>query len=135
MLHALRTQVSAQPIISNSQALLDYLRLDQAHAPNERFRVLYLNARNCLVGETVQEGSVSDAPVYPREIIRKALDCGATALVLVHNHPSGDHAPSAADISITRTLADAARQLEIRIHDHLVVSPGGAASFRLMGLL
>ena len=135
MIYALRTEVLARPVLADTRSLVEYLFLNQAHAPAERFRVLYLNAKNRLLAETVADGSISDAPVYPREIMRKALEVGATALILVHNHPSGDPQPSRSDIEVTRNIIEAGRQLEVRVHDHLVVARGGTISFRALGLL
>jgi DNA repair protein RadC len=135
MVHALRTETVAGPVLSNPQTLIDYLRLDSAHSTVERFRVLFLNAQNRLLDEFAQDGTVNEAPVYPREIMRRALDTGATALVLAHNHPSGDPRPSERDISVTRRVADAAAALGILVHDHLIVSRSGWTSFRALGLL
>ncbi len=135
MVYALRTEVLARPVLADARSLIEYLFLDQAYAPAERFRVLYLNAKNRLLAETVAEGSISDAPVYPREIMRKSLEVGATALILVHNHPSGDPQPSRSDVEVTRNIIEAGRQLEVTVHDHLVVARGGTISFRALGLL
>ena len=135
MLRGLETEAFSGPLLSTSQQLIDYLRADMAFASVERFRVLFLNAQNRLIGETVTEGSVNEAPIYPREILRRALDVGATALILVHNHPSGDPAPSRSDIEATARIAEAGRPFDICIHDHVVVSRAGWASFRALGLL
>jgi DNA repair protein RadC len=135
MLHSLASEAFSGPILSTSRQLLDYLRADMAHAPVERFRVLFLNAQNRLLGETLAEGSVNQAPIYPREIVRRALDLGATALILVHNHPSGDPAPSASDIEATVQLAMAGRTFDICVHDHVIVSRSGWFSFKARGLL
>jgi DNA repair protein RadC len=136
MLHALRTEAAAGPALSDSTALLDYLSLDMAHLLTERLRVLFLNAGNRLLcDEVVADGSVNEAPVYPREIMRRALEVGATALIIVHNHPSGDPKPSRGDIEGTRRIADAARSLGICVHDHLIIARSGWASLRALGLL
>lgn len=136
MLHALRTEAFARPKLDDSQALIDYLSLDMALLPTERLRVLFLNSSNRLLfDETLAEGSVSEAPVYPREIMRRALEVGATALILAHNHPSGDPTPSRSDIDATRRIAIAARSLDICIHDHVIVARSGWSSFRALGLL
>ena len=136
MLHALRTDAFAGPRLADSQSLIDYLFLDMAHLPTERLRVLFLNAANRLLyDETVADGSVSETPIYPREIVRRALETGATALILAHNHPSGDPRPSRGDIEATRRVAEAARALDIRIHDHVIVARSGWTSFRALGLL
>jgi DNA repair protein RadC len=136
MVHALRTEAFARPALGDSQALIDYLTMDMALLPTERLRVLFLNTSNRLLfDETLAEGSVSEAPVYPREIMRRALEVGATALILVHNHPSGDPTPSRGDIEATRRIADAGRALDICIHDHVIVARSGWSSFRALGLL
>src|SRR5258708_5757975 len=135
-LRLLRAEASAQPILSSWQALLDYLHADMAHGPVERFRVLHLNARNMLIRDDLMaEGSVDEAPVYIRNVIRRALQLGSVSLILVHNHPSGDPQPSRADIEITRKLVDAARLLDIAIHDHLVIGTAGHSSMRQLGLI
>jgi DNA repair protein RadC len=136
MLHALRTEALAGPILTDSRALIDYLSLDMAHLVTERLRVLFLNSGNRLLyDETFAEGSVSETAVYPREIMRRALDVGATALILVHNHPSGDPTPSRGDVEATRQIADAGRTFDICIHDHVIVARSGWSSFRALGLL
>lgn len=135
MVHCLRVEVAAGPVLSDSQSLIDYLSLDMAYAPVEQFRVLYLNAQNQLIDESVVAGTVSEAPVYPREIMRRALELGATALLLAHNHPSGDPTPSQNDIGITLRIADAGQILDIALHDHVIVARTGWTSLRAMGLL
>jgi DNA repair protein RadC len=136
MLQALRTEALAGPILSDSRALTDYLFAEMAHLAVERLRVLFLNARNRLLAdETMAEGTISEAPIYPREILRRALEVGATALILVHNHPSGDPQPSNSDIDATRRVFDAARALEIVLHDHVIIARSGWTSFRALGLL
>jgi DNA repair protein RadC len=136
MLHALRTEAFARPTLDDSQKLIDYLSLDMALLPTERLRVLFLNASNRLLyDETLAEGSVSETPVFPREIMRRALEVGATALILAHNHPSGDPTPSRGDVEATRRIADAGRALDICIHDHVIVARSGWSSFRALGLL
>lgn len=107
-----------------------------AHRPREQFRVLYLDHRNNLIeDEMVAEGTVDHAPVYPREVVRRALEVSASSMVLVHNHPSGDPTPSRADIEMTRRVVDAARALDLQVHDHIVVGCEGTASFRSLGLM
>ena len=135
MIHCLRVEVAAGPVLSDSQSLIDYLSLDMAHAPVEQFRVLFLNAQNQLLDESVVAGTVSEAPVYPREIMRRALELGATAVLLAHNHPSGDPTPSRTDIGVTRRIADAGHILDIAVHDHVIVARTGWTSLRAMGLL
>jgi DNA repair protein RadC len=134
-LRLLESEARSRPILSSWQALLDYLRADMAHEAIERVRVLYLNAKNMLIrNEPLSEGSVDEAAVYIREIIRRALDNGATALIIVHNHPSGDPTPSQQDIRLTRDLIEAARHLKISVHDHVIVGANGHSSMRALGL-
>jgi DNA repair protein RadC len=136
MVHSLRTEALAGPRLADSQSLINYLFLDMAHLPTERLRVLFLNSANRLLyDETVAEGSVNETPIYPREIMRRALEIGATALILVHNHPSGDPRPSAGDIDATKRVIQAARALDIGVHDHVIVARSGWTSFRALGLL
>jgi DNA repair protein RadC len=136
MLHALRCDAFAGPVLGDSQALLTYLTFDMAHLPTERMRILYLNSANRLLcDDTGPEGSVNAAPVVPRAIMRRAVEVGATALILVHNHPSGDPAPSREDVEATRRIAEAARALDICIHDHVIVAGASWTSFRALGLL
>jgi len=136
MLHALRREVLHGPVLGDSKAVLDYLFAAMAHEPVERFRVLYLNTRNRLLfDEIVAEGSVNIAPIYPREIVRRSLEIGATALILAHNHPSGDPKPSGEDIRVTRLVAAAVEALDIRLHDHVIVARSGWISLRAQGYL
>ncbi len=107
-----------------------------ARATNEQFRVLFLDRKNVLIAdERQQEGTVDHTPVYPREVVKRALEIGATAVILVHNHPSGDPTPSTADIEMTREVADAAKSLGITLHDHIVIGRNGTESFKSLGLL
>lgn len=136
MLHALRTEAFAGPILSNSQAVLDYLHADMAHAPAEQVRALFLDASNHLLRDAiVATGTINEAPIYPREIMRGALEANATGIILVHNHPSGDPNPSMGDKAATALVAQAARTLDIRLHDHLIIAKSGWTSFRVLGLL
>jgi DNA repair protein RadC len=129
-------KVIGRPALSSWAALLDYCMAAMARSQNEEFRVLFLDRKNVLVADEVQsKGTVDHAPVYPREILRRALEHGASALILVHNHPSGDPTPSRADIDMTREIAAAAKALKIAVHDHLVIGRGGHASFKALGLL
>ncbi|HEV2748167.1 MAG TPA: DNA repair protein RadC [Allosphingosinicella sp.] len=135
-LRLLRSRVAERPILGSWQALLDYLQADLAHNPVERVRVLFLNAKNMLIrDDAMSEGSVDEAAVYVREIIRRALEYHATALILVHNHPSGDPQPSQQDIAITRDIVEAGRHLRIAVHDHLIIGTSGHSSMRAMGLI
>ena len=135
-LRLLKAGVDKRPVLASWQALLDYLHADLAHRQTEAVRLLMLNARNVLIrDEIVSEGSVDQAAVYAREIIRRALEHHASALILVHNHPSGDPKPSRDDIQMTRTILDAARLLGIAVHDHVIIGRSGHASFKSLGLL
>jgi DNA repair protein RadC len=135
-LRLLKSEVAARPVLGSWQALLDYLHADMAHEPIERVRVLFLNSKNMLIrDEKMSEGSVDEAAVYIREIMRRALDCHATALIIVHNHPSGDPSPSQQDIRLTRDLVDAGRHLRIAVHDHVIIGAKGHSSLRAMGLI
>lgn len=131
-----RTGVQEQPVLGNWQALLDYLTIDMAHLNHERVRVLYLDTRNRLIlDHLVSEGSIDEAAIHPREVVRKALDSGASALILVHNHPSGSPEPSRADIQITQRIAEAGRLLGITVHDHVIIGRTGHVSLRAQGLI
>jgi DNA repair protein RadC len=135
-LRMLSEPVRQQPILASWQALLDYLRADMAHLTIERVRVLYLNAKNMLVrDEITSEGSIDQAAIYTREIIKRAIDLGATAVILVHNHPSGDSSPSRQDINMTREIADVGKRLGITVHDHVIIGSDGFSSMRSSGLL
>jgi DNA repair protein RadC len=131
-----RSEVQDRPVLSSWQALLDYLAIDMAHLTVERVRVLYLDARNKLVlDHHVGDGSVDEAAIHPREVIRRGLEVGATALILVHNHPSGSPEPSRADIQITNRIAEAGRLLGITVHDHVIVGREGHVSLKAKGLI
>ena len=135
-LRLLKAEVSERPILASWQALLDYLRADLAHISVERVRVLHLNAKNMLIrDELVSEGSIDQSAIYIREVIRRALELGSSALILVHNHPSGDTQPSRADIAVTRDLVDAGKKLGIAVHDHVIIGTKGHSSMRALGLL
>ena len=132
----LKIRTTEKTVLGSWQALLDYLRADMAHAPVERVRVLFLNAKNVLIAnEKMWEGSIDESAVYIRDVIERALALRATAIIIVHNHPSGDPSPSQQDIRITRDLAEAARHLRITLHDHVIVGANGHASLRGMGIL
>jgi DNA repair protein RadC len=131
-----RQQVREQPVLSSWQALIDYLTIDMAHLTVERVRVLYMNNQNHLVQDDhVGDGSIDEAAIHPREVIRRALDLGATALILVHNHPSGSPQPSRADIQITNRIAEAGRLLGIVVHDHVIIGREGHVSLKAKGLI
>ena len=131
-----RAEVLDRPVLGSWQALIDYLTIDMAHLTVERVQILYLDARNRLiVDHHVGDGSVDEAAIHPREVVRKALDVGATAMILVHNHPSGNPEPSRADIDITRRIAEAGRLLGIVVHDHVIVGRQGHVSLKAKGLI
>jgi DNA repair protein RadC len=135
-LRMLSDPIREKPILSNWQALLDYLRVDMASLTIERVRVLHLNSRNVLIrDEVMSEGSVDQAPVYVREVIRRAIDLGSAAIILVHNHPSGDPAASRADIQLTKDIAEAGRKLGIAVHDHIIIGADKHTSLRAAGLI
>ena len=132
----IRAEVAARPVLANWQALLDYLRADMAHHSIERVRVLHLNTRNMLIrDEVMSEGTIDQAQVHVREVIRRALELGSASLILVHNHPSGDPSPSRADIDVTRAIMDAGKALGIVVHDHIVMGTSGHVSLRARGLM
>jgi DNA repair protein RadC len=131
-----KTKVMGRPALSSWSALLDYCTAAMARSEKEEFRVLFLDRKNHLIADEVQNrGTVDHTPVYPREIIKRALEMGASSIILVHNHPSGDPTPSKADIAMTREVAGAAKALGIAVHDHLVIGRGGHASFKSLGLI
>ena len=131
-----RTEAKAKPVLASWQALLDYLAIDMAHLTVERVRVLYLNTQNMLIhDEHMGDGGLDQASIDPREVIRRALDLGAAALILVHNHPSGLAEPSRADIQMTNRIAEAGRLLGILVHDHVIISRTGHVSFKAKGLI
>jgi len=135
-LRMLAGPIKNQPILGHWQALLDYLRADLAALTVERVRVLHLNSRNMLIrDELMAEGSIDQAVIHVREVIRRAMDLGSAALILVHNHPSGDPSPSRADIQLTRDIAEAGRKLGTTVHDHIIIGANGHSSMRTSGLL
>ena len=135
-LRLLETKAEGAPILSNWDVLTDYLQAAMAHSRTEQVRVLFLNAKNMLIAnEAMWNGSVDEASVHVREIISRAIQLGATALIIVHNHPSGDPTPSAQDVRITQDLVEAARHMKITVHDHVIVGAQGRASLRAMGLI
>jgi DNA repair protein RadC len=131
-----KTRLIGRPALSSWAALLDYCAAAMARGMREEFRVLFLDRKNILIADEVQSaGTIDHTPVYPREIVKRALELGASAMILVHNHPSGDPTPSRADIEMTREIAAAAKPLKISVHDHLVIGRSGHASFKSLGLL
>jgi DNA repair protein RadC len=129
-------KVKDMPVLTNWQQLLDYCHAALAHEKTEQFRILFLDRKNVLIADEVQQrGTIDHTPVYPREVVKRALDLGAAALILVHNHPSGDPKPSRDDIEMTKEIRKAAEALGISVHDHLVIGRKGHSSFRSLGLL
>jgi DNA repair protein RadC len=130
-----REAVGKRPVISSWSALIAYVKTALAHEAREQFRVLFLDKKNQLIAdEVMNRGTVDHAPVYPREVMRRALELSSSAVILVHNHPSGDPTPSSADIDMTRQVVDAGKSLRIAVHDHLVVGRDGVASLKALGL-
>ena len=131
-----RSRVIGRPVVSSWEALLDYCHTAMAHRETEQFRILYLDRKNVLIADEEQaRGTVDHVPVYPREVVKRALELNASALILVHNHPSGDPTPSEADIAMTGRIRDAAEALGLTLHDHLIVGQSAELSFRSAGLL
>jgi DNA repair protein RadC len=135
-LRLLETRVEGRPILSSWEALGDYLQAAMAHSPVEEVRILFLNARNMLLAnEAMWRGSVDEAPVHVREVIGRAIQLGATAIIIVHNHPSGDPSPSSQDIRMTKELIEAGRHMRVTVHDHVIVGSQGRSSMKAMGLI
>ncbi|MEM9500446.1 MAG: DNA repair protein RadC [Pseudomonadota bacterium] len=131
-----RSEVVQKPVLSSWQALIDYLAIDMAHLNVERVRILYLDTKNKLIDDHhLGDGSIDEASIHPREVIRRAMDVGASAMILVHNHPSGNPEPSRADIQITKKIAEAGRLLGVTVHDHVIVGREGHVSLRSKGLI
>lgn len=131
-----RAKMMNRPILSDWQALLDYCQVRMAHLEVEQLRVIYLNRKNAVITDVLQaQGTVDHTPVYPRDIVKGALDWNASAVILAHNHPSGDPSPSAEDITMTKAVARACDVLGIAFHDHLIIGKGRHMSFRAEGLL
>jgi len=129
-------EIIDRPVISSWQKLLSYCRASMAHNKTEQFRILFLDRRNRLIADEVQQtGTVDHTPVYPREVVKRALELHASALILVHNHPSGDPTPSDDDVAMTREVERAAEALGVSVHDHVVIGRKGHASFKALGLL
>jgi len=135
-LRLLEAQIEDRPVLSSWDALGDYLHAAMAHARVEEVRVLFLNAKNMLIAnEALWQGSVDEASVHVREVIARAIALGATAIIIVHNHPSGDPSPSQQDIRLTRDLVEAGRHMKVTVHDHVIVGANGRTSMRAMGLI
>jgi DNA repair protein RadC len=135
-LRMLETRIEGRPVLSSWDALADYLHATMAHRRTEEVRILFLNAKNMLLAnEALWQGSVDEASVHVREVIARAIALGATALIIVHNHPSGDPTPSSQDIRLTRDLVEAGRHMKVTVHDHVIVGAQGRTSMRAMGLI
>jgi DNA repair protein RadC len=133
---ASKAPLKQRAVISSWAQLVHYCRMSMAHEPREQFRVLFLDVKNQLIADEVQNvGTIDHAPVYPREVARRALELSAAAVILVHNHPSGDPKPSAQDVQITREVVAAANAVSVKVHDHLVIGRNGVESFKSLGLL
>lgn len=131
-----RVKIMHRDVLSSWEALLDYCRTKMAYMEREQFRVLFLDRRNYLIAdEALQTGTVDHVSVYPREVMKRALELNASALILVHNHPSGDASPSSEDISMTEQVRKGAEALSLTLHDHLIIGSGGCYSFRSHGIL
>jgi DNA repair protein RadC len=131
-----RSEMAQRPSLDSWKSVIAYCKAAMAHEPIEQFRILFLNKRNQLIADEVQQrGTVDHTPVYPREVVKRALELSATAIILVHNHPSGDPTPSNADIQMTKQVVDIAKPLGILVHDHIIVGKGGHASFRGLRLI
>ncbi|MDQ2094260.1 RadC family protein [Rhodalgimonas zhirmunskyi] len=131
-----RSKVMQRPVVSSWDALIDYCHTTMAHRETEQFRILFLDRKNVLIADEEQaRGTVDHVPVYPREVVKRALELNASALILVHNHPSGDPTPSAEDINMTAQIEAAAAALSITLHDHLIIGKSRELSFRSEGLL
>ncbi len=127
----LKQDTEAKPIFNSWQPLLDYCTLQMGHEKVEQFRVLFLNHKNMLIADEVQNtGTINHTPVYPREVVKRALELGAASIILCHNHPSGDPTPSQADIDITEAIIEAAKTLGINVHDHLIITAKKHFSFK-----
>ncbi|WP_319533525.1 DNA repair protein RadC [uncultured Cohaesibacter sp.] len=129
-------QVKDRPVLSSWNAVLDHCRTTMAYNDIEQFRIIFLDKKNKLIADEVQQtGTVDHTPVYIREVVKRALELSATAIIMVHNHPSGDPTPSRADIDMTKQVADAAEPLGVLLHDHIIVARSGHVSFRSLGLI
>lgn len=136
MEQALRSRLCRRPILSDEKALIEYLTFTMAFSMTEQLRVLFLGARNHLMhDEVVAHGCIREVAVHPREILRRAVEIGATAVIVVHNHPSGDPTPGTADIRTTRALREAADSLGVVVHDHIIVASSGFSSLKRLGHL
>ena len=135
-LRLMRGEVLERPVLGSWNQVLDYCRASMGFEATEQFRILFLDKRNQIIADEVQQkGTVDHTPVYVREVVKRALELGSSAIVLVHNHPSGDPTPSRADIEMTKQIVTAAKNLGIVVHDHIIVGKQGHANFRGLGLI
>jgi DNA repair protein RadC len=131
-----KDQVRARPLLDSWASVIDYCRGAMGYEPVEQFRILFLDKRNSLIADEVQQsGTVDHTPVYPREVVKRALELSATALILVHNHPSGDPTPSRADVEMTKSVIEIAKPMGITVHDHIIVGRNGHASLKGLKLI
>jgi DNA repair protein RadC len=132
----LKSEIRGKQVLASWSAVIDYCHSAMAYEQREQFRILFLDKRNALIADEVQgRGTIDHTPVYPREVIKRALELSATAIILVHNHPSGDPTPSRADIDMTKTIIDTAKPLGIVVHDHIIIGKDGHASFKGLRLI
>lgn len=132
----LKSDIKGKPILSSWSSVIDYCHAAMAFETTEQFRILFLDKRNAIIADEVQgRGTVDHTPVYPREVVKRALELSATAIILVHNHPSGDPTPSRADIEMTKTIIDTAKPLGITVHDHVIIGKQGHASLKGLRLI
>ena len=133
---ALKNDLTQKPVLNNWSRLMDYCHATMAHETREHFRILFMNKKNELIADEIQgSGTVDHTPAYPREVMKRALELGATALILMHNHPSGDPKPSQADVDLTRHIIRAAEPFNITVHDHIIISRNGYTSLKNQGLM
>ena len=132
----IKSEIGDQPVIQSWSSLMDYCKLAMGNNKIEEFRVLFLNHRHALIAdEVMQRGTINHTPVYPREIVKRALELSASAIILLHNHPSGDPTPSKADIDITKKIIEAAATVSVTVHDHVIIAQTGHYSFKSFGLI
>lgn len=132
----IKSEIENQPIIQSWSSLMDYCKLAMGQNTVEEFRVLFLNHRHALIkDEVMQRGTINHTPVYPREIVKRALELAASGVILLHNHPSGDPTPSKADIDITTKIIEAAATVNVTVHDHVIITRTGHYSFKSFGLM
>ena len=136
VIRLLRDEISNKPILNSWDRMVDYCTASMGYNKSERFRILFLDVKNRLIADELQQkGTVNHTPVYPREVIKRALELGASSIIMVHNHPNGDPKPSKADIEMTRLVKDAGRVFNITLHDHVIVTKNNFVSFKSIGLL